>query len=221
MNPIRIVIADDHALFREGLKRLLALEQSFLVIGEASNNRETVQVVARTRPDILILDLKMPSGDALETLRDIGARSPGTKVIILTAFSETEDVLSIAQARARGYVLKGVSTPTLIEALTKVNAGEIWVDPELPSRVDFERITRSQVVDFGAPANDTIQALTKRELEILYLVAEGLSNEEIGKKIFISHKTVKTHIRNIFDKLQVHNRFKAALWVMPRDNAPR
>src|SRR5512147_1689102 len=109
MNPIRIVIADDHALFREGLKRLLTSEESFLVIGEASNNREAVDIVARTRPDILILDLKMPSGDALETLRDIAARSPATKVVILTAFSETEDVLSTAQARARGYLLKGVS----------------------------------------------------------------------------------------------------------------
>ncbi|MGE5305924.1 MAG: response regulator [Alphaproteobacteria bacterium] len=221
MNPIRIVIADDHGLFREGLKRLLASESSFLVIGEASNNKEAVDIVARTRPDILILDLKMPSGDALETLRDITARSPATKVVILTAFSETEDVLSTAQARARGYVLKGVSTPTLVAALKKVNAGEIWVDPELPSRADFERITRSQSFDLGPPANDSIQALTKRELEILHLVAEGLSNEEIGKKIFISRKTVKTHIRNIFDKLQVHNRFKAALWVIPKDNAPR
>jgi DNA-binding NarL/FixJ family response regulator len=221
MDLIRIVIADDHALFREGLKRLLSSEKSFLVIGEASNHREAVQVVARTRPDIVILDLKMPSGDALETLHDIAARSPATKVMILTAFSEKENVLSTAQARARGYVLKGVSTPTLIEALKKVNAGEIWVDPELPGRVDFERITRSQSFDVGPPANDTIHALTKRELEILHLVAEGLSNEEIGKKIFISRKTVKTHIRNIFDKLQVHNRFKAALWVMPRHSAPR
>jgi two-component system response regulator DegU len=218
MQPIRIVIADDHALFREGLKRLLSSEQSFLVIGEASDHREAVQVVARTRPDVLILDLKMPSGDALATLRDIGARSPATKVLILTALAEKENVVSSAQARARGYVLKGVSTPTLIEALKKVNAGEIWVDPDLSSGADFKRITTNQSVDIGPPANDTIQALTKRELEILHLVAEGLSNEEIGNKIFISHKTVKTHIRNIFDKLQVHNRFKAALWVMPRDN---
>jgi DNA-binding NarL/FixJ family response regulator len=221
MNPIRIVIADDHTLFREGLKRLLASDHSFQVMGEASNNRETVEVVARLRPDILILDLKMPTGNAVETLRDIGARSPATKVLILTAFSEKENVLGTAQARARGYALKGISTPTLIEGLKKVHAGEIWVDPDLPSGADFERITRSQPFDFGPPANDTIQALTKRELEILHLVAQGLSNEEIGKKIFISRKTVKTHIRNIFDKLQVHNRFKAALWVRPRENAPR
>lgn len=221
MDPVKIVIADDHALFREGLKRLLGSDSSFRVIGEACNNRDAVEVVARLRPDILILDLKMPSGNAVDTLRDITARSPATKVLILTAFSEKESVLGTAQARARGYALKGVSTRTLIEALKKVHAGEVWVDPDLPSKAEFEEITKSQSFDLGPPANDAIQALTKRELEILRLVAEGLSNEEIGRKIFISRKTVKTHIRNIFDKLQVHNRFKAALWVMPRDNAPR
>lgn len=216
MDPIRVVIADDHTLFREGLKRLLESEKSIQVIGEASNNKEAVQVVIRTRPDILILDLKMPSGDAVETLDEIAAESPGTKVVILTAFSEDENVLRTARGRARGYILKGVSTSTLIEALRKVNAGEIWVDQELPAGADFERITRSQSVDFVPPANETLQSLTKRELEIVRLVAEGLSNEEIGKKIFISPKTVKTHLSNIFDKLQVHNRFKAALLILPK-----
>ena len=216
MNPIRVVIADDHTLFREGLKRLLESEKSIQVIGEASDNREAVQVVARMRPDILILDLKMPSGDAVTTLDEIATESPATKVVILTAFSEEENVLRTAKGRARGYVLKGVSTATLIEALNKVNAGEIWVDQELPARADFQRLTTSQSVDFVPPANETLQALTKRELEIVRLVAEGLSNEEIGKKIFISPKTVKTHLSNIFDKLKVHNRFKAALLIMPR-----
>jgi DNA-binding NarL/FixJ family response regulator len=221
MDPIRVVIADDHKLFREGLKRLLSSEESILVIGEASNDREAVQVVAHLRPDILILDLKMPSGNVIETLREITEKSPATKVMILTAFSEKENLVGTARARARGYVLKGVSTPTLMEALKKVNAGQIWVDKELPGAADFERITRNESLEVGPPANETLQALTKRELEILRLVAQGLSNEEIGKLIFISRKTVKTHLRNIFDKLQVHNRFKAALWVMPGRIAPR
>ena len=215
--PIRVVIADDHTLFRQGLKRLLESEKSIQVIGEASSDAEAVQVVAHLRPDILILDLKMPSGNAVETLSEIAAESPATKVMILTAFSEKENVLRTARGKARAYVLKGVSTATLIEALKKVNAGEIWVDQELPAGADFERITKSQwSSDFVPPANETLQALTKRELEIVRLVAEGLSNEEIGKKIFISPKTVKTHLSNIFDKLQVHNRFKAALLIMPK-----
>ncbi|MGB7952132.1 MAG: response regulator transcription factor [Candidatus Binatia bacterium] len=221
MSPIRVVIADDHMLFRQGLKRLLGSEESIQVVGEAANGKEAVQVAASMRPDILILDLKMPSGNAVETLREIAKKSPATKVMILTAFSEEENLLGTAQARARGYVLKGVSTPTLITAIRKVNAGEIWVDKELPGGAAFERITKNESLSAVRPANETLEALTKRELEILRLVAEGLSNEEIGKKIFISRKTVKTHLRNIFDKLQVHNRFKAALCIMPRDSSPQ
>jgi DNA-binding NarL/FixJ family response regulator len=213
MGPIKVVVADDHALFREGLKRILSLEKDILVVGEASNSAEAVRVVARMRPDILLLDLKMPNGDPVETLLEVAEKSPATKVMILTAYSDEENVLSTAKAHARGYVLKGVSAPTLIKAIREVNAGEIWVDRELPAGIDFEQIARG--LSFGHPANETLKSLTKRELEILRLVAEGLSNEEIAKRIFISDKTVKTHLTNIFDKLQVNNRFKAALLVMP------
>jgi DNA-binding NarL/FixJ family response regulator len=214
MELVKVVIADDHVLFREGLKRILSLEKDILVVGEASDCNEAIQVTARLRPDILLMDLKMPAGDAVESLRNIAETNPRTKIIILTAHSEEESVLNTAKNRARGYVLKGISAPTLIKAIKKVNAGQIWVDPELPMGVDFERIAKS-MADAGPPANETLNGLTKRELEILQLVAEGLSNEEIGKKIFISRKTVKTHLTNIFDKLQVNNRFKAALWIMP------
>jgi len=215
MNPIKVVIADDHVLFREGLKRILSLERDILVIGEAANCAEAVEATARLRPDVLLMDLKMPAGDAVESLVKIGDKSPATKVIILTAHSEDESVVNTAKNRARGYVLKGISVPTLIAAIKKVNGGEIWVDPELPAGVDFERIASGLTLEGDAPANETLNGLTKRELEILQLVAEGLSNEEIGKRVFISKKTVKTHLTNIFDKLQVNNRFKAALWVMP------
>jgi DNA-binding NarL/FixJ family response regulator len=214
MDLVKVVIADDHVLFREGLKRILSLEKDILVVGEASDCNEAIQVTARLRPDVLLMDLKMPAGDAVESLLKIAETSPATKIIILTAHSEEENVLSTAKNRARGYVLKGISAPTLIKAIKKVNAGQIWVDPELPAGVNFERIAKS-VAEAGPPANETLNGLTKRELEILQLVAEGLSNEEIGKRIFISRKTVKTHLTNIFDKLQVNNRFKAALWIMP------
>jgi two-component system, NarL family, response regulator DegU len=220
MLPIKVVIADDHALFREGLRRILSMERDILVVGEASNNDEAVSVVERMRPDILLLDLKMPKGDAIQSLVKIAENSPTTKVMILTAYSEQENLLNTAKGHARGYVLKGVSSPTLLEAIRKVHAGDIWVDRELPAGVDFERIARGQSFDPGPPANESLQSLTKREREILQLVAEGFSNDEIGKKIFISEKTVKTHLTNIFDKLQVHNRFKAALLVMGRPTTP-
>ena len=214
MAPIKVVIVDDHTLFREGLKRIFSLEKDILVVGEASSGKEAISVVERTQPDLLLLDLKMPKGDALPSLLKIYEKSPTTKVMILTAYSEDESVIESARGRARAYILKGVSSPTLLEAMRKVNRGEIWVDPEVGGRVDFARVAEGQSFDPGPPANETLQALTKRELEILHLVAQGLTNEEIGNKIFISEKTVKTHLANIFDKLQVNNRFKAALLVM-------
>jgi DNA-binding NarL/FixJ family response regulator len=215
MKMIKIVIADDHVLFREGLKRILSLEKEILVVGEAATCAEAVDTTVRMRPDVLLMDLRMPAGDAVESLIKIGEKSPATKVMILTAHSEDENVLNTAKNRARGYVLKGISVPTLIQAIKTVSAGEVWVDPDLPAGVDFARIANSLTLEVDPPANETLQGLTKRELEILQLVAEGLSNEEIGKRVFISKKTVKTHLTNIFDKLQVNNRFKAALWVMP------
>jgi len=214
MSPIKVVIADDHTLFREGLKRILSLEKDILVVGEASRGDEAVKVVVRTRPDILLLDLKMPDSNGAESLLQIAGKSPATKVIILTAHFAEEDVLDSARRRARGYLLKGVSTPTLVEAIRKVHGGAIWVDRELPFAGDFAQIARANQFDPGPPANETLQGLTKRETEILQLVAEGLTNEEIGKKVLISEKTVKTHLTNIFDKLQVNNRFKAALLVI-------
>jgi DNA-binding NarL/FixJ family response regulator len=217
MNPVNVLIADDHALFREGLKRILSLEKDILVVGEAVRGDEVLKAVERCNPDILLLDLRMPKGNVVQTLLDIGVRHPGTKVLILTAYSEEEDVLDSAKGGARGYVLKGVSSQTLLQAIRTVHRGGIWVDKELPGAEIFEDIARSRFSrPESAATNDSMASLTKRELEILRLVAEGLTNEEIGKKVFISEKTVKTHLTNIFDKLKVNNRFKAALMIMNR-----
>ena len=220
MAPIKVVIVDDHALFREGLKRILSLEKDMLVVGEAASGEEAISVVERTRPDILLLDLKMPKGDALPSLARIVEKTPTTKIMILTAYAEDSSLMETARGRAHAYVLKGVSTPTLLEAMKKVHRGEIWVDPELAGRFNSAPAVAGHSFEPGPPANETLQSLTKRELEILRLVAQGLTNEEIGRKVFISEKTVKTHLANIFDKLQVNNRFKAALLVMRTPSGP-
>ena len=220
MSPIKAVIADDHALFRDGLRKLLALEKDILVVGEVANGDEIGKVVERMKPDIMLLDLKMPKGDAVQNLLEIAARSPATRVMILTAFSDEENVLNAAKGGAKGYVPKGVPSATLVQAIKIVHNGGIWIDKEVPSWETFEEIAlaqsqaQSQARDLSPQLDESIKALTKRELEILRLVAEGLTNEEIGKKIFISEKTVKTHLTNIFDKLKVNNRFKAALLLM-------
>jgi len=220
MTPIKVAIADDHALFRDGLRKILSLEKDILVVGEAGNGDEVTKVVERTKPDVLLLDLKMPRGDVVQNLLDVGARSPTTRVLILTAFSEEENVLNAAKGGARGYVPKGVPSATLLQAIKAVHNGNSWIDKEIPCWEVFEEIARGHSVSSAAAPqlDESIKTLTKREMEILRLVAEGLTNEEIGKKIFISEKTVKTHLTNIFDKLKVNNRFKAALMLMGHQN---
>jgi two-component system response regulator DegU len=220
MMPIKVVIADDHALFRDGLRKILSLEKDILVVGEAANGDEVPKIVERTKPDILLLDLKMPKGDVVQNLLEVNARNPATRVMILTAFSDEESVLNSAKGGAQGFVPKGVPSATLLQAIKAVHNGGSWIDKEIPSWEIFEEIVQSQAkVREAAPQLDeSIQTLTRRELEILKLVAEGLTNDEIGKKIFISEKTVKTHLTNIFDKLKVNNRFKAALMLMGHSN---
>jgi two-component system response regulator DegU len=221
MVPIKVAIADDHGLFREGMRRLLSLEKDILVVGEASHGDEVVKVVERTKPDVLLLDVKMPRADVVQTLLELREKNPATNVLIVTAFSEDETVLNTAKGGARGYVLKGTDFPTLLHAIKTVHDGGTWIDKDTPSATVFEEIVESQSGEFRrSTPSYGVKDLTKRELEILKLVAEGLTNEEIGKKIFISEKTVKTHLTNIFDKLKVNNRFKAALMIMahPRDS---
>ena len=216
MVPTKVVIADDHTLFREGIKKMLALEKDILVVGEASRGDEVAKLVERAKADVLLLDLKMPKGDIVQTLLEVRDLNPATKVIVLTAFSDDENILNAAKGGARGYVLKGTDFPTLLRAIKAVQGGGLWIDKELPAAELFEEIAQGQLGDGGdvRQSDETIETLTRRELEILRLVAEGLTNEEIGKKIFISEKTVKTHLTNIFDKLKVNNRFKAALLIM-------
>jgi RNA polymerase sigma factor (sigma-70 family) len=215
MASIKVVIADDHTLFREGLKRILSLEKDILVVGEASRGDDVLKVVESTKPDVLLLDLRMPKGDVVRTLLEVGERNPVPKVLILTAFVEEESILNTAKGGAKGYVLKGVPSSTLLKAIKTIHGGSLWIDREMPWADVFEEIAQSQSPRIpDSQVNKAIEELTKRELEILRLVAEGLTNEEIGKRIFITEKTVKTHLTNIFDKLKVNNRFKAALCIM-------
>jgi len=215
MSAIKVVLADDHTLFREGMKKILSLEKDILIVGEASRGDEVVRVVERTKPDVLLLDLKMPKSDVVQTLLDVQEKFPATKVLILTAYAEDENILNAAKGGARGYLLKGVDFATLLQAVKTVHGGGFWIDREMSSAEAFTEIVESQISESRPETrSDVVAALTKRETEILRLVAEGLTNEEIGKKIFISEKTVKTHLTNIFDKLKVNNRFKAALLIM-------
>jgi len=158
----------------------------------------------------------MPGGDMVQTLLRLKEQSPETRTLILTAFAEEESILNAAKAGARGYVLKGISSATLLEAMKTIHEGGVWIDGDLPYAADFAAIAevQSKAEEPIASENESIKLLTRREAEILKLVAEGLSNEEIASRVFISERTVKTHLTNIFDKLKVNNRFKAALMIL-------
>ena len=144
MLPIKVVIADDHALFRDGLRKILSLEKDILVVGEAGNGDEVPRIVERTKPDVLLLDLKMPKGDVVQNLLEVGARSPATRVMILTAFSDEENVLNAAKGGAKGYVPKGVPSATLLQAIKVVHGGGFWIDKEIPSWETFQEIVEVQ-----------------------------------------------------------------------------
>jgi len=166
MVPTKVVIADDHTLFREGIKRMLSLEKDILVVGEASKGDEVTKLVERTKPDVLLLDLKMPKGDIVQTLLEVKDINPATKVLVLTAFSEEENILNAAKGGARGYVLKGIDFPTLLRAIKTVHSGGVWIDKELPAADAFEEIAQDQPIDFGnaREGNEAVKVLTRREL---------------------------------------------------------
>jgi len=223
MEPVKVVIADDHTLFREGLRRILSLERDVLVVGEAERGEEIVPAAETGHADVLLLDLKMPGSDVVQTLLQLKGRFPAVKTMILTAFPEAESILNAAKAGAKGYATKEISAGTLLEGIKTIQEGGVWIDRGLPYSKDFAEIAEAQSRpdEPSEDENEHIRSLTRREVEILKLVAEGLSNEEIANRVFISERTVKTHLTNIFDKLKVNNRFKAALLILKGQDSAR
>ncbi len=199
--PIRILIADDHPLYREGI--VFALEQApnIQIVGQAGSAQDTVELARRTRPDLVLLDITMPGGglNALQSLRRL---CPQTKVAILTASDDEDLVRQCLRLGAQGYILKGITGRELLRAIESLAQGQRYIMPELAARVLTESIN-------APPPHET---LTDREREILILLAQGKSNKEIAAQLFLSEKTVKHHIGNIFRKLQVRNRVEAALY---------
>jgi len=205
--PVRILVADDHAIFRDGLRKLLEGADDVTIIGEASNGNECVKMLAKLKPDILLLDLRMPEKDGLGVLEEINFDSASTRVIVLTAAEDDRDVVRAMRLGARGVVLKQSASDLLLKSIRKVNEGEIWLD---------NRMT-SEVIDAFKKSSEAGQRrekplLSDREKEIVQLVAQGFRNREIGEKLFISEQTVKNHLHNIFDKLGVSDRLELALY---------
>ncbi len=211
---VRILIADDHPIFRDGLRRLLEAEADLQVLGEAADGAEAVKLARQLKPDILLLDLAMPKHPGLEALRDLSV-APGAfpvRVILLTAAAEKSQIVEALQLGARGVVLKDSATQLLLKAIHTVMAGEYWVGRESVSNlVQYLRTLMQSSVD---EARQKKFGLTPRELEIVSAVVAGYANKEIAEYFKISEDTVKHHLSNIFDKLGVSTRLELALFAV-------
>jgi DNA-binding NarL/FixJ family response regulator len=214
---IRIVIADDHPIFRDGLCRLLALEPDFEVVAQAQDGRQVLDVLQQHEPDILLLDLKMPGLDGLATLQRLQTSKHETRVIVLTASEDKNEFVQAMKLGTAGIVLKQSATDLLITSIRKVNAGEIWLDSDTTAAVMRQFATGTdEAPAAGTPASSSRERsrLSQREREIVALVAQGFKNKEIAEKMFISEQTVKNHLHNIFDKLGVSDRLELALYAI-------
>lgn len=210
--PVRIVIADDHPIFRDGLKRLLESERDFKVIGEACDGIEAVDLVRRFTPEILLLDLAMPRRPGLEALRELSSQEFPVRVILLTAAAEREQIVEALQLGARGVVLKDSATQILLKSIRSVMSGEYWVGRERVS--NLMQYLRSLIDSTATASRRKRFGLTPRELEVISAVVAGYANKEIAEHFKISEDTVKHHLSNIFDKVGVSTRLELALFAV-------
>ena len=211
---IRVVLADDHPIVRDGLRKLLTLEEDIEVVGEASDGREVVQVVQETQPDILILDLRMPQMDGLATLQALQQIEKKAKVIVLTASEDKNEFVQAMKLGFSGIVLKQTAPELIVKSIRKVFAGEIWLDSHTTAAVMRQFASPTEVITGNASKGRERSPLSQREREIVSLVAQGYKNREMAEKMFISEQTVKNHLHNIFDKLGVSDRLELALYAI-------
>ncbi|WP_310603618.1 response regulator transcription factor [Anaerosporobacter sp.] len=206
MKPVNIIIIDDHSLVREGIKQLLELDGEIKVIGEASNGEEGIELIKSVTPDVVLLDINMPVMNGLQMLQKLKECDIKEKILILTIHNEIEYLAKAVEIGVNGYVLKDSDSEVLKKAIFTIYEGETYIQPNLAPLLN-EKLT-------SPDDNSVINDLTRRELEVLKLLAEGLFNKEIAFKLEISEKTVKNHVSNIFKKIQVFDRTQAAVFAI-------
>jgi NarL family two-component system response regulator LiaR len=218
---IRVAIADDHAVVRQGLRTFLELQDGMDVVGEAADGEEAVALVERTAPDVLLLDLVMPRVDGLEAIRLIRERAPATRILVLTSFADDRTVLPAVRAGAAGYLLKDVQPPELAGAIRTVHAGEALLAPTVATMLVEQLAAEDGAAGGGAAGEGPGHHLTPRELEVLAEIARGRANKAIAFELGVSERTVKTHVSNILGKLGFSDRTQAAVYAVEHGLAGR
>jgi DNA-binding NarL/FixJ family response regulator len=202
--PIRVVIADDHPLFRDGLRAMFESEPDIELVGEAANGKEAVSLAGQLQPDVALMDIQMPDLDGIEATRRVIAESPNTRVLVVTMFEDDDSVFAAMRAGARGYVVKGMRSADAIRAVRAVAAGEAIFSPAIASRL------LSMLPEASPAARPAVfPELTERERQTLELIAQGHKNAVIAERLHLSPKTVRNYVTNIFDKLQLADRSQA------------
>ena len=210
---IRVVIVDDHAVVREGLRTYLELEDHLMIVGEAANGREAVDKVRVLRPDVVLMDLLMPQMDGIAATKAIKEVAPDVKVIVLTSFQDDEHIMPAIEAGATGYLLKDVSAPELVKAIEGAYQGQAQLHPEIARKL-MEQVRQPR------RREDPAAELTPRERDVLRLIASGMSNKEIARELVMTERTVKGHVSNILGKLGLQDRTQAALYAVRHGLAP-
>ncbi|CUU59988.1 DNA-binding response regulator [Frankia sp. CcI49] len=211
-NPIRVLIVDDHALFRRGLEMVLAQEVDIEVVGEAADGSEAVTMAAEMAPDIVLMDVRMPRRGGIDATSAIKEKVPSAKIVMLTISDEEADLFDAIKAGAMGYLLKEISIDEVAADIRAVYNGQSLISPSMASKLLSEFAAMIKTKD-DRPQLPTPR-LTDREMEVLRLVAKGLNNRDIAKQLYISENTVKNHIRNILEKLQLHSRMEAVVYAV-------
>ena len=213
--PIRILIADDHALLRQGIRNFLSLESDFEIIGEAADGEETIRRASELRPDILLLDINMPKGNGIEVATRLRETHPEIRILALTIHDDENYMMKMIQSGAAGYLLKDVEPSVMVQAIRRIYAGESFVEPSLTKKL-FHGITNREELRPSLPVHGPLEVdrLSAREIEVLQLIGRGMSNAEIARELFLSEKTVKNHLTNIFRKIQVTDRTQAVLYAI-------
>jgi DNA-binding NarL/FixJ family response regulator len=209
--PIRAMIVDDHALFRRGLEMVLEEEQDIELVGQASDGAEAVEKAAESLPDVVLMDIRMPRSSGIEACRAMKEAAPSAKIVILTISDEEEDLFEAIRAGASGYLLKDIPLDEVADAVRSVHGGQSLINPSMAGKLLTEFATLARRDDEERAQELPAPRLTEREMQVLKLVARGMNNRDIAKELFISENTVKNHVRNILEKLQIHSRMEAVM----------